>query len=269
MNRRGFTIIELIVGMSVLALLGVALTRILVSDSRFVSRQDAMLTARQVSRAGMNVLVAELRMVSDSGVVSATPDSITVRVPYAFGMACLTTGGLTYVSIAPPDSLAYAAATAAGVAWRTAAGMYSRITGITVGATADSTQCSTDGISIVPGGDVVTLSPATTIPSGTILYLYQDLSYRFSNSVDLPGRIGLWRRAGTGAYEELVAPFDTSSGFGFLLGEMLIPSDTVPSDLETIGGIELRLIGASEAPAQGSSVPTTFDVVTRIPFQNR
>ena len=269
MTRRGFTIIELIVGMTLMAVLGVVLTRILVSDSRFVSRQEAMLGSRQVSRAGMNVLVAEIRMVSDSGVVAATPDSITLRVPYAFGMACQTAGGFTYISMAPPDSLVYASATASGIAWRTATGTYSRVTGVAVGSTADTTQCGADGIRVITGGDVMTISPATAIPSGSIVYLYQDLTYRFFNSAEFPGRLGLWRKAGAAAYEELVAPFDTASGFGFLLGETLIPSDTVPADLEAVYGIELRLIGASLAPPQGASVPTTFPLLTRVPFQNK
>jgi len=269
MRRRGFTIIELIVGMTVMAMLGVALTQILINDSRFVSRQEAMLTARQVARAGMNGLLAELRMVSDSGLVSATPDSVTVRVPYAFGMACQSTGSFTYVSLAPPDSLAYAAAVANGVAWRTAAGSYSRVTGITVGSTSDTTQCSADGIRVIASGDVKTISPATTIASGSIIYLYQDLTYRFFDSSEFPGRIGLWRRAGTGAYEELVAPFDTTSGFGFLLGATMVVSDTVPADLEVVRGIELRLIGASETPPQGSSDHATFSFITRVPFQNK
>jgi prepilin-type N-terminal cleavage/methylation domain-containing protein len=269
MNRHGFTLIELIIGMTVMAIVGIALTRILISDSRFVSRQEAMLNARQVSRAGMTGLVAELRMVSDSGVVSATPDSIRVRVPYAFGMACRSTGSYTYVSLAPPDSLAYAAATASGIAWRESSGTYSRVAGVTVATVSDSSQCTADGIRVITGGDVVTIAPATSIPSGSIVYLYQDLTYRFYESGEFPGRIGLWRKAGTSAYEELVAPFDTSSGFGFLLGETLIPSDTVPANLETIYGVELRLIGASETPPQGSSEHVTFSFVTRVPFQNK
>ena len=168
MMRRGFTLIELIVGLTVMAMLGVALTRILINDSRFVSRHESMMTARQVARAGMTGLVAEIRMVSDSGLASATPDSVTVRVPYAFGMACQSSGGFTYVSLAPPDSLAYAAAVASGVAWRTAAGSYSRVTGITVGSTSDTTQCSADGIRVIAAGDVTSISPAPAIPAGRI-----------------------------------------------------------------------------------------------------
>src|SRR5207253_1750967 len=66
MNRRGFTLTELLMAMAVMAILGVALTRILVNDSRFVSRQDAMLSARQGARAALNSVLSELSMVADT-----------------------------------------------------------------------------------------------------------------------------------------------------------------------------------------------------------
>src|SRR5579872_5541358 len=51
---RGFTLVELMLAMVVMALLGIGLTRILINDSRVVSRQDAMMSARQGARAAMN-----------------------------------------------------------------------------------------------------------------------------------------------------------------------------------------------------------------------
>lgn len=48
MTRRGFTLIELLVSIVVAGILGVALTRLLVNDSRFVERQDAMLDRKSV-----------------------------------------------------------------------------------------------------------------------------------------------------------------------------------------------------------------------------
>ncbi len=73
MTRRGFTLVELLIAMVVTALLGVALTTLLISDSRFVSRQQAMLQARMAARASMNVMTVELQLVSDSGLIAAAP----------------------------------------------------------------------------------------------------------------------------------------------------------------------------------------------------
>ncbi|MFQ6047330.1 MAG: PilW family protein, partial [Gemmatimonadales bacterium] len=63
MQERGFTLIEVMIGMVVLAILGTALTQMLLSDSRFVNRQEAMLDARQAARAAMNIMTVELRLV--------------------------------------------------------------------------------------------------------------------------------------------------------------------------------------------------------------
>ena len=86
MTRRGVTIVELVVALFIMSILGLALTKILINDSRFVSKQDAMLSARQGARAAMNSIAAEIRMVGNGGVVTATPKLVALRVPYAFGV---------------------------------------------------------------------------------------------------------------------------------------------------------------------------------------
>ena len=66
-NSKGFTLIELMVGMIVTGIMGVALTQMLINNSRFVAQTEAMINARQAARAALNLLGAELAMVSDSG----------------------------------------------------------------------------------------------------------------------------------------------------------------------------------------------------------
>lgn len=67
MNNRGFTLMELIVATIVMAILGTALTRMLINDSQFVDKMDAMMAARQVARAGMSVMSLGFQMVTDGG----------------------------------------------------------------------------------------------------------------------------------------------------------------------------------------------------------
>ena len=270
LKTRGFTLVELLISMVVLSILGVALTRILINDSRFVSQQDAMLDARQVARAAMNVTLSELRGVGDSGLLAATPDSVSIRLPYAFGVTCRTTGSRTYASIMPPDSLMLATAQLAGLAWLDSSGVYQYLTGVTVVDTSPSlSQCTNADVKVPPGGFAVRIQPPTSIPEGHIFYLYQSISYWFGTSTELPGRVALWRRVGTSTAEELVAPFDSTAGFGFLLGPDLTVSDTVPANLETVRGLELRFIGTSEHAPQGQSDPKVFQLITRIPFTNK
>ena len=60
---------------------------------------------------------------ADGGLAAAAQDSVTVRVPYAFGMLCGGTG-VTTASLLPADSLTYATALPDSVAIRTGSGAY-------------------------------------------------------------------------------------------------------------------------------------------------
>lgn len=272
MQERGFTLIEVMIGMVVLAILGTALTQMLLSDSRFVNRQEAMLDARQAARAAMNIMTVELRLVGDSGVVAVSADSVTVNVPYAFGMACQTAAGLTTASLMPADSVMYASSVADGLAWRDAGGTYTPVGGVTVSSSSNTAACTADSIRIIPGGqlvDIAGIPGGQRPPSGSLFYLYQTVTYRFAPSSDLPGRVALWRRAAA-ADEELVAPFSASAGFGCLTGPNLQVEACPPAGgLTAVRGLELQLVGESTVTPSGMSSPATFDLVTQVPFINR
>ena len=270
MMRRGVTLIELLVTLVVVSILGTGLLRIVIGTSRFVGRQDADLDARQTARAAMNVMLPELRMVSDSGLVNATSKRIDVRAPYAFGLTCRATTGLVVASLVPTDSAVFASATPGGMAWRVSStGEYEFVPGVSVTSTSNQAACDADSIRILPGGRRIAIgTTADTIPPGTPAYLYQTVTYEFAASTELPGRIGLWRRAGSSPNEELAWPFDSTAGFGFLTNSSLQPLTAPPSDLKTVQGIELRLIGMSELIAHGDDAPRTFDLRPRVIFMN-
>lgn len=277
-RSRGFTLTELVVTMAVMAILGTALARIIINNSQFVSRQDAMLESRGVSRAAMNVLVPELRLISDGGLVAAHRDSLRARVPYAFGVACLRWGPFTYGALVPTDSATYAAATPAGIAWRSGSG-YAVDNSVTIAPSPFTVACTAapDSIRVLPGGLVIRIGgipgPPTGPAPGTIFYLFQNITYRFRSSADLPGRVGLWRRTGNaGSYEELVAPFDTSARFAFLIGpnmEVDTRNNVASGALDSIRGLELRLVGASQYVPQGTSTYQIFGLRTSVAFLNR
>ena len=280
MNRRGVTLVELLVAMTVMAALGIAMTRLLTNSTRFVSRQDAMLSARQGARAALNTIVAELQMVGDSGLTAAGADgkTVTVRLPYAFGVTCRRASSQSFVaSLLPVDSVVYASAVPGGFAWRRLTGVYTNVAGtFTVAPSTDAEKCEADSVRIVPGGSRVVVSsyPAVNAPESlAVLTLFQVVTYRFGSSTNLPGRTALWRQAG-GAYdEELVAPFGEGAGFAFLVGGPKAATLTLqaapPADLNTVRGIELRLFAESEWTPQGASKPQAFPLKTRVMFSNK
>ncbi len=271
MRSRGFTLVELLVAVLVMAILGTALTRMLISDSRFVSRQDAMISSRHAARAAMNTMAVELRMVSDSGLLAASPDSVTARLPYAFGMTCSMLGSSVIASLPPPDSLTYASAVPDGMALRSADGTYTVIEGINVQSTSASNYCTQDSIRAIPGGMYIRISSfVSPPPSGQLFYLYQTVTYRFGASTELHGRIALWRKVGTAAAEEILVPFDSAAGFRCLVGPKLtVKVCPPPEGLAAVRGLELRLVSASEVAPQGSTNPETFALVTQVSFLNK
>lgn len=298
MNRRGFTLTELLMSLTVLSIMGVAMTRMLINDSRFISRQDAMLMARQASRAALNTIVAEIAMVGDTGVVAATRDSFTVRIQVAFGITCRAGSSTTrIVSFLPVDSVAWVSADTTGFLWRQRNGIYKRNWGVpiaTTSAAADSGKCKADSVRMLPGGKLIKVASLASTPCSTasnlfnstasncqpdslaVAMLYSRITYKFEASADLPGRIGLWRiQYYNSTPEELVAPFDTSARFAYLMGgpntaTLTLRTSTVTgAGLDSIRGIELRLHGASEKAAQGTSAPQVFRLKTRVRFANK
>ncbi len=276
MNRRGFTLTELIIAAVVMAILGAALARILLNNSRFVSRQEAMMEARSTARAATQAMVAELHMVGDGGLLAASRDSVKLRIPYAFGMLCRTTGSVTTASLMPFDSLMFASAAPDSIAvGNDTTGAYTALRVTSLSGAPTPANCTADSIRTIPGGQLIGLTivgGGGTARSKLLFYLSQSVTYKFTTSVDVPGRRGLWRRVGTGAYEELAAPFDTAASFAFLRGPLMQVSTVPPTALaisrDLVRGLQIRLTGASINPAQGSSAPQTFDLRTSVAFMN-
>jgi len=245
------------------------LVRILLSDSRFVSEQDAMMAARQTARAAQNVTSVELRMVSDGGLIAAAAESVTVRIPYAFGIGCDVIGTDRVAALMPADSLMYASSVPDGLMRRGSNGLYSQQGVTSVSPSTDAAECTDEGIQLVPAGQLVAIRPQGAVGLGQIFYLYQTVTFKFSASTDLPGRIGLWRRVNAGAYEELVAPFDSTARFRFLVGANPQPTGTVPAVLSTVAGLEINIVTQSYEIPQGKSDYTTFELPVQIAFLNR
>lgn len=277
-NTRGFTLTELLVATIVMGILGVALTSILVNDSRFVSKVEAMMSARQAARAAMNVMGTELQMVSGGGLIAATRTDIRVRAPYAFGTLCDRRWNgsrwIRYAVLVPTDSLWYKTAQANGLAWRGRSGDYTFMGVGGVGSAPDerSNFCTDSGIRLPDAtydGQFIRMRITDdTLVVGDVFYLYQDVRYRFSTSVDIEGRLGLWRQRSGDSWYELLAPFDPASEFRFYVGNSNTSQVAPPADLTTVTGLELRLVGASEVTPIGSASPPAFEIRTRVNFLN-
>ena len=276
--RRGFTLIELLVGVVLFAIVGAALTKLITVQGRFFDRQGMANAARNVSRASLNRIISDFRMIEATGaIIAATPTTLDVRIPYAIGVECADNSGLTHLTLLPVDSTTYATASFYGYAWRSSTtGVYTYVEG---GGTAlqngDPNVCLNVRITSVPGGRVVGVQPTLPVSAGlgTPTFLYERVKYELKASAAVPGKIGLWRtlvKANGNLTEELVAPFAATAKWRFFtLQGGATAQDNPPASLSDIRGLELHLDGLSEYAVSGQSTNESAPFTTAVFFKNR
>ena len=71
------------------------------------------------------------------------------------------------------------------------------------------------------------------------------------------------------ASEEVAAPFDSTSGFRFFILNERLASDTLPTSLGNLRGVEIRLFGESERTVRERLAPEQTNLVTSVFFLNR
>jgi prepilin-type N-terminal cleavage/methylation domain len=173
-NRRGFSLAEVLVGLVILGIVSVLFTRLIVGQARFFDRQAQSNAARNVSRGTLNRVVSDLRMVeAEGGVISATSTAVTVRVPYAMGVVCQTTGSpaKTEVSLLPVDSVMYNAPGFYGYGWRdNTTGAFTYVeAGSAVTPSQVNGACTSLQITTVTNGIRVSLTPLFRRPPLSVL----------------------------------------------------------------------------------------------------
>jgi prepilin-type N-terminal cleavage/methylation domain-containing protein len=276
--RRGFTIIELLVGMVLFAIVGSLFTKLLTTQGRFFDRQGMGNAARNVSRASLNRVVSDFRMIeATGGVLAATSTSLTLRIPYAIGVMCANAGGATHLSLLPVDSTTYANAGFYGYAWRNyTTGAYTYIENPATEAAGTPAVCTGQGVTTVTNGKVVAVTP--TLPNGsglgTPVFLYSKIRYEFKASTAVPGKLGLFRTTvapnGGETTEELVAPFANTARWRFFaVNGGSVAQDNPPGNLADIRGLELHLDGLSESTAATKTAPEVANFTTAVFFKNR
>ena len=270
-RRRGVSLVELLVAMTLLGIIGTSILRTFTSQARLADLHAKRLDARTVSRAPINLFMSEARMVeTGAGVVAASASSVTLRIPVVMGLVCGTTGAATVLSLMPVDSAVLASAAISGHAYRQATGVYAYTEGPTSVSSGGVATCTAESITTVAGGRTVLVTPQMpAATAGMVAFLYQRVRYDFATSTTFPGRAGLWRTLeASGATEELAAPFDAASRFGFYRVDQ-DTADTVVPPVSEIRGLELELVGSSERARFGRVTPETSRLQTAVFFMNR
>ena len=276
--RRGLTLIELLVGMVIFAIIGALFTRLITVQGKFYDRQGMGNAARNVSRASLNRVVSDFRMIeATGGVVAASATSLTIRIPFAIAVVCKAASGGTVLSLLPVDSTTYVNADYYGYAWRNfQTGVYSYVESGATKETGDPTHCLSVNITTVPGGKIVLVKPAVPVVAGlgTPVFLYSRVRYEFKASTAVPGKLGLYRtsiaNSGSEKSEELVAPFANTAHWKFYtVNGGSVAQANAPATLSDIRGLELHLDGISENIAAGMIKNESAPFTTAVFFKNR
>ena len=114
-SRRGFTLVEALVAVVLLAIVGQSILRLLTVTQRLFRAQSERAALQATVRAGASLLPAELRELGPGDIIALAPDRLVYRAMRSAGAACVVTAtavhlrrGLLYGyrSIAPArDSL--------------------------------------------------------------------------------------------------------------------------------------------------------------------
>ena len=293
-SRRGFTIVEVITALTIIAIIGLAMTKLILGQTRSFQYDNGARRARAAARSAMNILITDLRMVQDTtGGVTALDAinnrRIDVRVPVVFGFVCALTGTGIVASLVPTDSFQTASSKYGGYAVRNDTnGTYTYVT-----ATASDSIRSTgqglcrgganiyaDTTTIVGRtGGVFLMSPAPPgIPAiGSPMFRWQAVTYEFKASGIYPGRLGLFRTTRglsntDTTTDELVAPFKSTARFNYYLKSPYatrdIPTASTPGTTNNLRGFQIFLPAESSDTMPTRNTPQSATTTTAVFFKN-
>ena len=291
-RRRGFTIVEIITSLVIIAIIGLAMTKLILGQTRAFQFDNGGRRARAAARSAMNILITDLRMTQDNGGVTFVDGAnrrVDVRVPVVFGFVCENSGTSVVLSLVPTDSFQVASAKYGGYAVRdSTTGLYTYVAaGLTdTIQTTGSGRCHGGGVNIfadtstIAGrtGGVYIMSGVAVAnwPIGAPAFVWQTVSYEFKTSQIYPGRYGLYRtvrgRAGTDTTsDELIAPFKTSARFYYYAQSPYATRDVVQSSapaLNNIRGFQIFLPAESSDTMPTRNTPLSAAVTTAVFFKN-
>jgi len=285
-RRGGFTLIEMLIGMVLVALIAGFIFRFVIYEGRLVSLQAARQEALQNARMPLMLLSSELRAASPEGIISAQNDSLEMMVPRVSGLVCSVSGS-TVVGIFPLlDDDVFTESTTTGVRIQHAARWLpgksqalALVSDIGAPAAITGTPCenmrsysdtirTVRAVTITVGSGASPLSAAT---AGDLMYLYDVVRYDKATVTDATGT-NTWLRRSYGvpgvsgsSQQPMAGPL---SGGGFRLSYRQINgglwSTATPgrdsTGISRIRSVTLTIVTTSKAA--GKSIAVQADSAT-------
>lgn len=268
----GFTLIEVLIALTISGIIAAALVSLLVGQSRFYNRTDHQLNAEQVAQATFDLLSTELRMATGSDLLAAESDSLALRFDVLQAIVCdPVSSSAAAIYVFDRSANAGLAGSFVGIAVSgpyEANFAYADNWNPTPTATGSGPQsdCVAAG---VPGtgstSDYLEISGWTsqfaTLPErGALVRAYGKLSYHIAASSFLPSGWAVWR-----GNQELVGPFESGAAFAYVRSDGSVVSSVSSSDFDDVVAVRLTAtaVGDGSNPYNVSR-PVDFEV----PFRN-
>jgi prepilin-type N-terminal cleavage/methylation domain-containing protein len=287
-SRRGFSLVEIITALTILAIIGSAMTKMILSQTRGYQYDSGGRRSRTAARSAMNIMITDLRMTQDNGGVANIDGTnhrrVDVKVPLAFGVVCEVTASTVAMALTPVDSFQLASIRYGGYAVRNSTtGIYGYVDGGTL-TSADPSKCHSGGVAIYADtitmggrqGAIVQVSgaPPGGTAVGSMAMIWQKVRYSFDSSKVFPGRAGLYRIVGDATAadtNELIAPFSWTARFSYFTNPPQ-PKDTAtnsaPADLNTVRGFKIYLAAEASDTVPGYTGPKKSPLTTAVFFKN-
>lgn len=269
MKAGGFTLVEMLIAITMTGVLGAAMFSLVMGQARFYGHSSDAIHAQASLRNGLDFLASELRMASPSDLLYATADSVAIRYDIVRGIVCDTTAAdevtvFVYDTVPPVDLPAfrgtgysgpYDSAFALGDNWTPTTSQ--------TGA-APEADCTALG---APGGHPGNFYRRLTgwtgrfgdVPDrGAVVRWYGRLDYRI-----LPATAGvgtaIWR-----VNQELVAPFAEAAQFRYVMADASVQNNVLFTDLPDVREVRIIIAARGEGTNRyGVQRPFRFDMPLR------
>jgi prepilin-type N-terminal cleavage/methylation domain-containing protein len=268
----GFTLVEALIALVISGLLASALMSLLIGQSRFYERTDDAIYAQQTLRGAFDFMSSELRMAAPLDLVAAESDSVTLRFDLAKALVCDSTAA-DEAALFRYDS-AFNAGLAGGLAGVGYAGTYDSLfayadgwsgTVVATGAGPKATCVANGAPATLPDDWYATMSgwtgnfPGGVPNRGTDVRFYGLLTYRFASSVFFGTRTALWRGP-----QELVAPFENTAAFSYVMDDASVQNSVNASDFDRVTAIRVTATATGDGANRfGVNRSLEFDVPLR------
>lgn len=249
-GRAGFTLVEMLITLTVAGVLGAAILSLVLGQSRFYGQSDDTIYAQQSLRAAMDLMASELRMASPRDLMAAEQDSVRIRFDLRRGVVCQLqpSGNEAFVYIydrvdnanLPSGFRGAAISGPYEAAWHYADNWTPSENEVAYGAAANT--CKSYGApDSEPQQRFHRIAGFSTAgfpeppDRGHLLRFYGGLTYRFDASSFGEG-VAVWRNN-----QELVSPFEEGASFSYVMeGGLVLPA--VPdTDLLDVRAIRIEV----------------------------